>query len=254
MHGPILGRSCHIGRNVSIGPGAVLGDKTDAHRLHAGPDDDINADIFKAYDVRGLYPSEINEDARPAARPRLRRLSRAGRIAVSRDMRVSSPALAAAFIDGARLQGADVVDYGLSAPTCCTTRSPPTTSTAARRSRRRTIPASTTAARWSGAEAFPLSGEAGIKEMKDMICRRSRLPPRGPRGIGDAARHHRPLHRARDVVHRPVDRSSRSTSCSTPAAAWRALSRRRSSIGCPARRRGCASRWTARSRITRPTR
>ncbi len=39
-------------------------------------------------------------------------------------MRVSSPALAAAFIDGARAQGGDVVDYGLlPAPTCCTSRS-----------------------------------------------------------------------------------------------------------------------------------
>ena len=32
-------------------------------------------------------------------------------------------------------------------------------------------PASTTAARWCGSEAFPLSGEAGIKEMKEMISR-----------------------------------------------------------------------------------
>src|SRR5499427_3783808 len=37
----------------------------------------------------------------------------ATQIAVGRDMRVSSPALAAAFIDGARAQGADVVDYGM---------------------------------------------------------------------------------------------------------------------------------------------
>ena len=37
----------------------------------------------------------------------------AKRIAVSRDMRVSSPTLSAAFIDGARTQGADVVDFGM---------------------------------------------------------------------------------------------------------------------------------------------
>ena len=49
-----------------------------------------------------------------------------------------------------------------------------------------------------------------------------------------------------DVVHRPVGRSSRSTSCSTPAAAWPAWSRRSCSTGCPAGRRGSASRSTAR--------
>ena len=36
-----------------------------------------------------------------------------GRFAVSRDMRTSSPELASAFIEGVRLQGGDVVDYGL---------------------------------------------------------------------------------------------------------------------------------------------
>ena len=73
----------------------------------------INPGIFKAYDVRGVYPSDINEAiARQIGRAFVAYL-RAGRIAVSRDMRLSSPALAEAFIDGARTQGADVVDYGL---------------------------------------------------------------------------------------------------------------------------------------------
>src|SRR5687767_15352807 len=73
----------------------------------------INASIFKAYDVRGLYPSEINEDV-------VRQIGRGfaaylnpRTIGVSRDMRVSSPALAQAFIEGARGQGVDVVDYGM---------------------------------------------------------------------------------------------------------------------------------------------
>ena len=70
---------------------------------------DVNPSVFKAYDVRGLYPSELNADL-------FRQLGRAfvaylgpGRYAVSRDMRVSSPELAAAFIEGARLQGGNVV-------------------------------------------------------------------------------------------------------------------------------------------------
>src|SRR5205085_870864 len=69
--------------------------------------------IFKAYDIRGVYPSEINEDvARAVGRAFVAYLG-ATRIAFSRDMRVSSPSLAAAFIEGARMQGADVVDFGM---------------------------------------------------------------------------------------------------------------------------------------------
>ena len=62
----------------------------------------INPSIFKAYDVRGLYPSEVNEDAaRSIGRGFVSYLG-AKRIAVSRDMRLSSPSVAAAFIEGAR--------------------------------------------------------------------------------------------------------------------------------------------------------
>ena len=73
----------------------------------------LNPDIFKAYDVRGVYPGEVNEDAARAIGAAFVAYLRAGRIAVGRDMRLSSPALAAAFIDGATSQGADVVDYGM---------------------------------------------------------------------------------------------------------------------------------------------
>jgi phosphomannomutase len=73
----------------------------------------INPSIFKAYDVRGLYPAEINEDAARLIGRGFVSYLKAKRIAVSRDMRLSSPSVAAAFIDGARAQGADVVDYGM---------------------------------------------------------------------------------------------------------------------------------------------
>src|SRR5689334_20890674 len=73
----------------------------------------INRDIFKAYDVRGIYPGEINEPIGRAIGAGFVSYLGAKRIAVSRDMRLSSPSLAEAFIDGALSQGADVVDYGL---------------------------------------------------------------------------------------------------------------------------------------------
>ena len=65
----------------------------------------VNTAIFKAYDIRGTYPDEIDEDvARDIGRAFVAYLE-AKRIAVSRDMRVSSPALAEAFIDGATRPG-----------------------------------------------------------------------------------------------------------------------------------------------------
>src|SRR5690242_613949 len=73
----------------------------------------LNPDIFKAYDVRGTYPDQINEDGARAIGAAFVAYLNARHIAVGRDMRVSSPALAQAFIDGATSQGADVVDYGL---------------------------------------------------------------------------------------------------------------------------------------------
>ncbi|OFW03712.1 MAG: phosphomannomutase/phosphoglucomutase [Acidobacteria bacterium RIFCSPLOWO2_02_FULL_68_18] len=74
---------------------------------------EINRDIFKAYDVRGLYPGEFDETvARLIGRGFAAYLG-TNRVGVSRDMRVSSPTLAAAFIDGVREQGVDVIDYGM---------------------------------------------------------------------------------------------------------------------------------------------
>jgi phosphomannomutase len=73
----------------------------------------LNPAIFKAYDVRGLYPDEIHEEGARAIGRAFVAYLKAERIGVGRDMRLSSPALAAAFIDGATAQGADVVDYGM---------------------------------------------------------------------------------------------------------------------------------------------
>jgi phosphomannomutase len=73
----------------------------------------VNPEIFKAYDVRGLYPGEINEEIARLIGRGFAAYLQTDRIAVSRDMRVSSPALASAFIEGVREHGTDVVDYGM---------------------------------------------------------------------------------------------------------------------------------------------
>ncbi len=71
------------------------------------------ADLFKAYDVRGVYPSELNPDiAYQIGRAYVRYL-KPSEVAVGRDMRISSPVLASALIDGILDEGANVCDIGL---------------------------------------------------------------------------------------------------------------------------------------------
>src|SRR6185436_1652044 len=135
----------------------------------------INPDIFKAYDIRGLYPGEINEEvARAVARGFVAYLD-ARRIGVSRDMRVSSPSLAAAFIEGAREQGADVVDYGMMATDMLYFAVVNDGLEGGAQ-----ITASHNPGQYNGikmvrAGAQPLSGDAGIGDIRDMIAN-DRLP------------------------------------------------------------------------------
>jgi phosphomannomutase len=69
--------------------------------------------VFKAYDVRGLYGSELDEDgAYRIARAYVDQF-RPRRIAIGHDMRVSSPSMAEAAREGSADGGADVLDLGL---------------------------------------------------------------------------------------------------------------------------------------------
>jgi phosphomannomutase len=73
----------------------------------------VDPAIFKAYDVRAIHPTQINgEVARRVGRAFIDYL-KAGRIAVGRDVRMSSPEIAGGFIEGARSEGAQVVDIGV---------------------------------------------------------------------------------------------------------------------------------------------
>src|SRR5437588_5120451 len=69
--------------------------------------------IFKAYDIRGVYPDELDaETARSVGRAFVT-FTGADRVLVAWDMRTSSEELSAAFIDGVLEQGADAVELGL---------------------------------------------------------------------------------------------------------------------------------------------
>src|SRR3954470_16109374 len=141
----------------------------------------INADIFKAYDVRGVYPGEVNEEGARAIGAAFVAYLKAKRIAVGRDMRLSSPALAAAFIEGATSQGADIVDYGM-IPTdmlyFAVARDGHDGGVQ--------VTASHNPKQYNGMkmvrrEAFPLSGEEGLLEIREMIAANA-IPAAAPRG------------------------------------------------------------------------
>jgi phosphomannomutase len=147
----------------------------------------VNLEIFKAYDVRGIYPDQVDESvARDIGRGFVAYL-KARRIAVSRDMRVSSPALAAAFIDGATDQGADVVDYGLAGTDMLYY------AVAAKGFEGGAqITASHNPKQYNGMKlvrqgAFPLSGEAGISDIREMITAGTLPAPAAVKGSVSAA-------------------------------------------------------------------
>jgi phosphomannomutase len=73
----------------------------------------LDPKVFKAYDVRGIYPAEIDEEGAYAIGRAFVEQFEPKRIAVGHDMRVSSPGLTKAVTDGAADAGADVLQLGL---------------------------------------------------------------------------------------------------------------------------------------------
>jgi len=69
--------------------------------------------VFKAYDVRGLYPGEINEQMSEQIGGAIARFLNAKTMVVSRDMRLSGEKLSRALIQGILTAGSDVIDCGL---------------------------------------------------------------------------------------------------------------------------------------------
>jgi phosphomannomutase len=142
----------------------------------------LNPEIFKAYDVRGTYPDEVHEDAARAIGAAFVAYLGARTIGVGRDMRLSSPALAAAFIDGATALGVEVIDYGM-IPTDVLYFAVASDGLDGGVE----ITASHNPKQYNGMkmvrrEAFPLSGDAGISDIREMIAADRLPPPAAARG------------------------------------------------------------------------
>jgi phosphomannomutase len=73
----------------------------------------LDPKVFKAYDVRGLYPAELDEAGAEAIGRAYVEQFEPRQIAVGRDMRLSSPPMQEALMRGAASAGADVLDLGL---------------------------------------------------------------------------------------------------------------------------------------------
>src|SRR4051812_7908510 len=137
----------------------------------------IDPGIFKAYDIRGLYGEQIDEDAAyKLGRAFARVISDLEdkpvtdlRLGLGRDMRLQAPGLAARYADGMRDEGADVLDAGqvgtemlyflvgsqdLDGGLMCTASH---------------NPAAYTGAKLVERGAVALSGDGGIGEIRDLI-------------------------------------------------------------------------------------
>src|SRR6188474_500365 len=144
----------------------------------------MNPHIFKAYDVRGLFPAELDEQIFHQIGRAFVAYLKAKRIGVGRDMRMSSPSLAAAFIAGAREQGADVIDYGMIATDMIYYAVATADLDGGAQITASHNPKQYNGCKMVGKGNIPLSGDSGISDIRDMIAaNKIPQPPSQPGGI-----------------------------------------------------------------------
>jgi phosphomannomutase len=124
--------------------------------------------IFKAYDIRGVYPDEIDEALVRRIGNSFAHFTGAQHVVVGHDMRTSSEPLAAAFIEGAALAGADVTDVGLASTDLVYFASGRLNAPGAM------LTASHNPAQYNGiklcrAGAAPVGEQSGLQQIKEMV-------------------------------------------------------------------------------------
>ena len=133
--------------------------------------------IFKAYDIRGIYPAEINEDIAYAIGRAYVEFTKARRVVIGRDMRPHSAEMFRGISRGIMDQGADVIDLGLTS----TPQSYFANGTL-KADGSVMITASHNPGEWNGfklcrAEAVPISGVTGIMDIQQIAEARSWSEP-----------------------------------------------------------------------------
>jgi phosphomannomutase len=129
----------------------------------------IDPTIFKAYDIRGIYPGQLDGEIARRVGAAFAEYLGAREIAVGRDVRLSSPEIAKGLIQGARSQGCAVVDVGVVGTDMLYY-------TVAQRDLDggAIVTASHNPKEWNGMKlvrrgALALSGDAGIKEVREAV-------------------------------------------------------------------------------------
>ena len=128
-------------------------------------------DIFKAYDIRGTVPDQINPQVARAIGVAFAQYCRAPRIVVARDMRPSGVELVRAFAEGAAANGAHIVDLGLTSTdelyfASGSMDAPGAMFTASHN------PAQYNGIKLCRAGARPIGAETGLGEIKSAVSRR----------------------------------------------------------------------------------
>ncbi len=129
--------------------------------------------IFKAYDIRGIYPTEVNGAVAEAIGRAYVEFTGARKVVVGRDMRLHSQELFEGFARGATGQGADVIDLGL-----CSTPQNYFANGSLKADGSVMITASHNPGNWNGfklcrAQAVPISGVTGIMEIQKIVEEKS---------------------------------------------------------------------------------
>ena len=125
--------------------------------------------IFKAYDIRGVYPADINRGIAEAIGRAYIEFTGARKVVVGRDMRPHSEELFAGLSAGMLAQGADVIDLGL-----CSTPQSYFANGTLNADGGVMITASHNPGEWNGfklcrAQAVPISGATGIMEIQRIV-------------------------------------------------------------------------------------
>ena len=128
----------------------------------------VDPSIFKAYDIRGLYPSQLDESTALAVGRAFATLLQPRQVVVGRDMRLSSPAVCASLVEGLTLQGVDVLDLGMVSTdqyyhACATRRRPGIMVTASHN------PPDYCGFKMVREMPFLLSGDEGIQDLRRLI-------------------------------------------------------------------------------------
>lgn len=125
----------------------------------------LDPGVFKAYDIRGLYGEQIDEEGAERVGRAFIAVTGAQRVAVGHDVRLSSPGISAAFIRGARSMGADVTALGLAATEMVYFAVDEGGYDAGAAITASHNPPAYTGAKMVTAGALPLSGDTGISEI-----------------------------------------------------------------------------------------